>query len=65
MLFLFSVQKKIGKSATFKQKKNIFQVYYHGDPIQVRVKINNQTNKVVKKITIASKMGLAEILLAK
>ncbi|XP_058253308.1 arrestin 3b, retinal (X-arrestin) isoform X2 [Hemibagrus wyckioides] len=29
------------------------EVYYHGDPIQVRVKINNQTKKVVKKIKIS------------
>ncbi|KAK3535751.1 hypothetical protein QTP70_021046 [Hemibagrus guttatus] len=29
------------------------EVYYHGDPIQVRVKINNQTRKVVKKIKIS------------
>ncbi|XP_053091697.1 arrestin 3b, retinal (X-arrestin) isoform X2 [Pangasianodon hypophthalmus] len=29
------------------------EVYYHGEPIQVRVKINNQTSKVVKKIKIS------------
>ncbi|XP_035266787.1 arrestin 3b, retinal (X-arrestin) [Anguilla anguilla] len=28
------------------------EVYYHGDPITVKVKINNETNKVVKKIKI-------------
>ncbi|TSQ81007.1 NF-kappa-B-repressing factor [Bagarius yarrelli] len=28
-------------------------VYYHGEPIQIRVKINNQTKKVVKKIRIS------------
>ncbi|NXL81385.1 ARRC protein, partial [Leptocoma aspasia] len=34
---------------------NLFplQVYYHGDPINVTVNINNTTNKVVKKIKIA------------
>uniref|UniRef100_A0A8B9LTL2 Arrestin-C n=1 Tax=Astyanax mexicanus TaxID=7994 RepID=A0A8B9LTL2_ASTMX len=29
------------------------EVYYHGDPIPVKVKINNETNKVVKKIRIS------------
>ncbi|XP_047658057.1 arrestin 3b, retinal (X-arrestin) isoform X2 [Tachysurus fulvidraco] len=29
------------------------EVYYHGDPIRVRVKITNQTKKVVKKIKIS------------
>ncbi|KAF5900859.1 arrestin-C-like isoform X1, partial [Clarias magur] len=29
------------------------EVYYHGDPIQIRIKINNQTNKLVKKIKIS------------
>ncbi|KAG9338677.1 hypothetical protein JZ751_025515 [Albula glossodonta] len=28
------------------------EIYYHGDPIVVKVKINNETNKVVKKIKI-------------
>ncbi|KAG9351367.1 hypothetical protein JZ751_022616, partial [Albula glossodonta] len=28
------------------------EIYYHGDPIPVRVKINNETNKVVKKIKV-------------
>ncbi|XP_054852406.1 arrestin-C [Eublepharis macularius] len=28
------------------------EIYYHGDPIGVNVKINNTTNKVVKKIKI-------------
>ncbi|KAJ8255101.1 hypothetical protein GJAV_G00200930 [Gymnothorax javanicus] len=28
------------------------EVYFHGDPITVNVKINNETNKVVKKIKI-------------
>uniref|UniRef100_A0AAR2KDY7 Arrestin-C n=1 Tax=Pygocentrus nattereri TaxID=42514 RepID=A0AAR2KDY7_PYGNA len=29
------------------------EVYYHGDPIPVKVKINNETNKVVKKVRIS------------
>uniref|UniRef100_A0A8C3AN97 Arrestin-C n=1 Tax=Cyclopterus lumpus TaxID=8103 RepID=A0A8C3AN97_CYCLU len=29
------------------------EVYYHGDPITVNVKINNETTKVVKKILIS------------
>nr|XP_056715698.1 arrestin-C [Euleptes europaea] len=29
------------------------EIYYHGDPIGVNVKINNTTNKVVKKIKIS------------
>ncbi|NXV00832.1 ARRC protein, partial [Cettia cetti] len=29
------------------------QIYYHGDPINVTVNINNTTNKVVKKIKIS------------
>ncbi|KAM9376197.1 arrestin 3b, retinal (X-arrestin) [Pholidichthys leucotaenia] len=29
------------------------EVYYHGDPIKVNVKINNETNKVVKKIKVS------------
>ncbi|KAI5630057.1 arrestin-C, partial [Silurus asotus] len=29
------------------------EVYYHGDPIKVRVKLNNQTNKVIKKIKLS------------
>ncbi|XP_036404462.1 arrestin 3b, retinal (X-arrestin) [Megalops cyprinoides] len=29
------------------------EIYYHGDPIMVKVKINNETNKVVKKIKIS------------
>ncbi|XP_037316390.2 arrestin 3b, retinal (X-arrestin) isoform X1 [Pungitius pungitius] len=28
------------------------EIYYHGDPIIVNVKINNETTKVVKKITV-------------
>ncbi|XP_028272758.1 arrestin 3b, retinal (X-arrestin) [Parambassis ranga] len=28
-------------------------IYYHGDPITVKVKINNETNKTVKKIKVA------------
>ena len=28
------------------------EVYYHGDPIIVKVKVNNETSKVVKKIKI-------------
>ncbi|KAF3838583.1 hypothetical protein F7725_010351, partial [Dissostichus mawsoni] len=29
------------------------EIYYHGEPITVSVKINNQTNKVVKKIQVS------------
>ncbi|XP_074504614.1 arrestin 3b, retinal (X-arrestin) isoform X2 [Sebastes fasciatus] len=29
------------------------EIYYHGDPITVKVKINNETNKVVKKIQVS------------
>ncbi|XP_071314532.1 arrestin 3b, retinal (X-arrestin) isoform X2 [Trachinotus anak] len=29
------------------------EIYYHGDPITVKVKVNNQTNKVVKKIKVS------------
>ncbi|XP_073342753.1 arrestin 3b, retinal (X-arrestin) [Pagrus major] len=29
------------------------EVYYHGDPITVKVKVNNETNKVVKKIKVS------------
>lgn len=29
------------------------QIYYHGDPITVKVKVNNETSKVVKKIKIS------------
>uniref|UniRef100_A0A3Q3W215 Arrestin-C n=1 Tax=Mola mola TaxID=94237 RepID=A0A3Q3W215_MOLML len=29
------------------------EIYYHGDPIVVKVKINNETNKVVKKIKVS------------
>jgi len=29
------------------------EIYYHGDPITVKVKINNETTKVVKKIKIS------------
>ncbi|KFV15957.1 Arrestin-C, partial [Tauraco erythrolophus] len=29
-----------------------FMIYYHGDPINVNVNINNTTNKIVKKIKI-------------
>ncbi|XP_073493979.1 arrestin-C [Phyllobates terribilis] len=28
------------------------EMYYHGDPIKINVKINNSTNKIVKKIKI-------------
>ncbi|XP_073411994.1 arrestin-C isoform X1 [Dendrobates tinctorius] len=28
------------------------EIYYHGDPIKINVKINNSTNKIVKKIKI-------------
>lgn len=31
-----------------------FQLYYHGDPIPVKVEVNNETSKVVKKIKITS-----------
>ncbi|XP_073676782.1 arrestin 3b, retinal (X-arrestin) [Garra rufa] len=29
------------------------ELYYHGDPIPIKVKVNNETNKVVKKIKIS------------
>ncbi|XP_029297633.1 arrestin 3b, retinal (X-arrestin) [Cottoperca gobio] len=29
------------------------EIYYHGDPITVKVKIHNETNKVVKKIQLS------------
>ncbi|XP_030251240.1 arrestin 3b, retinal (X-arrestin) isoform X1 [Sparus aurata] len=29
------------------------EIYYHGDPITVKVKVNNETSKVVKKIKIS------------
>lgn len=29
------------------------QIYYHGDPINVTVNINNTTNKIVKKIKLS------------
>ncbi|XP_037635820.1 arrestin 3b, retinal (X-arrestin) isoform X2 [Sebastes umbrosus] len=29
------------------------EIYYHGDPITVKVKVNNETNKVVKKIQVS------------
>ncbi|XP_039669144.1 arrestin 3b, retinal (X-arrestin) [Perca fluviatilis] len=29
------------------------EIYYHGDPISVKVKINNETTKVVKKIKVS------------
>ncbi|KAM9849676.1 arrestin 3b, retinal (X-arrestin) [Aulostomus maculatus] len=29
------------------------EIYYHGDPITVSVKINNETNKVVKKVKVS------------
>ncbi|XP_036932296.1 arrestin 3b, retinal (X-arrestin) [Acanthopagrus latus] len=29
------------------------EIYYHGDPITVKVKVNNETNKVVKKIKVS------------
>ncbi|KTG35910.1 hypothetical protein cypCar_00008240 [Cyprinus carpio] len=30
------------------------ELYYHGDPIPIKVKVNNETSKVVKKIKISS-----------
>lgn len=35
-----------------------FQLYYHGDPIPVKVKVNNETSKVIKKIKITSTFKL-------
>lgn len=32
------------------------QIYYHGDPITVNVKINNGTSKVVKKIKVTGEV---------
>ncbi|XP_068181640.1 arrestin 3b, retinal (X-arrestin) [Antennarius striatus] len=29
------------------------EIYYHGDPIKINVKINNETSKIVKKITVS------------
>ncbi|XP_030002218.1 arrestin 3b, retinal (X-arrestin) isoform X2 [Sphaeramia orbicularis] len=29
------------------------EIYYHGDPITVKVKVNNETSKVVKKIKVS------------
>ncbi|XP_047190178.1 arrestin 3b, retinal (X-arrestin) isoform X3 [Scophthalmus maximus] len=29
------------------------EIYYHGDPISVKVKVNNETTKVVKKIQVS------------
>uniref|UniRef100_A0A669Q7J3 Arrestin-C n=1 Tax=Phasianus colchicus TaxID=9054 RepID=A0A669Q7J3_PHACC len=33
------------------------EIYYHGEPINVTVNINNTTNKIVKKIKIAAPIG--------
>lgn len=32
------------------------QIYYHGDPIDIKVKINNGTSKVVKKIKVTGEL---------
>lgn len=37
----------------FNHNPLLFQIYYHGDPIGVNVKINNTTSKIVKKIKIS------------
>ncbi|XP_053179620.1 arrestin 3b, retinal (X-arrestin) [Scomber japonicus] len=29
------------------------EIYYHGDPIIVKVKVNNETNKIVKKVKVS------------
>lgn len=33
-----------------------WQIYYHGDPIPINVKVKNETNKVVKKIKITGEI---------
>ncbi|KAF7663701.1 hypothetical protein LDENG_00201030 [Lucifuga dentata] len=38
------------------------EVYYHGDPIKVNVKINNETNKVVKKIKVTVEQYTSVVL---
>jgi len=32
---------------------NVFQIYYHGEPISVNVHVTNNTNKTVKKMKIS------------
>ncbi|CAL8263122.1 unnamed protein product [Lota lota] len=36
--------------------------YYHGDPISIKIKINNDTNKAVKKIKISVEQNTAVVL---
>ncbi|KAM4621901.1 arrestin 3b, retinal (X-arrestin) [Polymixia lowei] len=38
------------------------ELYYHGDPITVKVKVNNETTKVVKKIRISVEQATAVVL---
>ncbi|XP_076005391.1 arrestin 3b, retinal (X-arrestin) [Genypterus blacodes] len=38
------------------------EIYYHGDPIMVKVKINNETSKVVKKIKISVEQSTCVVL---
>lgn len=33
-----------------------WQIYYHGDPIPINIKVKNETNKVVKKIKITGEI---------
>ncbi|XP_056133285.1 arrestin 3b, retinal (X-arrestin), partial [Lampris incognitus] len=38
------------------------ELYYHGDPITVKVKVNNETSKVVKKIRIVVEQTTSVVL---
>lgn len=42
-------------SSLFTAVFSSFQLYYHGDPIPIKVKVNNETSKVVKKVKISGK----------
>lgn len=33
-----------------------WQIYYHGDPIPINIKVKNETNKVVKKIKVTGEI---------
>ncbi|XP_071773224.1 arrestin 3b, retinal (X-arrestin) [Centroberyx gerrardi] len=38
------------------------ETYYHGDPITIKVKVNNETTKVVKKIQISVEQSTSVVL---
>ncbi|KTF84826.1 hypothetical protein cypCar_00006804, partial [Cyprinus carpio] len=40
------------------------ELYYHGDPIPIKVKVNNETSKVVKKIKISMEIIRSSVMVS-